>query len=88
MSANQTFPALQGDTLSGKTKLWRIEVHLQDGNGHILPRSFLRLFENAAQTELDHPKAEWPHLIHHTSLRAAVDEVSVNRVMEITEEIP
>ena len=71
----------------GRAYTW-IPNHLQDGNGHILPRSFLRLFENAAQTELDHPKAEWPHLIHHTSLRAAVDEVSVNRVMEITEEIP
>ena len=30
------FPALQGATLTGKTKLWSIEVRLQDGNGVIV----------------------------------------------------
>ena len=32
----QTFPALQGDTLTGKTKLWSIAVRLQDGHGVIV----------------------------------------------------
>jgi len=36
MSAIQTFPALQGTTLTGKTKLWSIIVRLQDGNGVIV----------------------------------------------------
>ena len=38
MSANsiQSFPALQGTTLTGKTKVWSIEVRHQDGNGVIV----------------------------------------------------
>jgi ATP-dependent DNA ligase len=36
MSSIQTFPALQGDTLTGKTKLWSIIVRLQDGTGVIV----------------------------------------------------
>jgi DNA ligase-1 len=37
MSAESfTLPALQGDTLTGKTKLWSIEVRHQDGNGVIV----------------------------------------------------
>ncbi len=71
----------------GRTYSW-IPNHLQDGNGHILPRSFVRLFESAAQVEKEAQRAEWPHLIHHTSLRAAVDDVSKNRVQEIAEEFP
>lgn len=71
----------------GRTFTW-IPNHLQDGNGHILPRSFVRLFESAAQVEKEAQRAAWPHLIHHTSLRAAVDDVSKNRVQEIAEEFP
>ena len=37
MSAESfTLPALQGDTLTGKTKLWSIEVRHQDGHGIIV----------------------------------------------------
>lgn len=38
MSVESTFtlPALQGDTLTGKTKLWSIEVRHQDGHGVIV----------------------------------------------------
>ena len=36
MSTIQTFPALQGATLTGKTKVWSIEVRLQDGCGVIV----------------------------------------------------
>ena len=38
MSAESTFtlPALQGDTLTGKTKLWSVEVRHQDGHGVIV----------------------------------------------------
>lgn len=71
----------------GRTFTW-IPNHLQDGNGHILPRSFVRLFESAARIETTAGKADWPQLIHHTSLRAAVDDVSENRVQEIAEEFP
>jgi hypothetical protein len=32
----QTFPALQGNTLTGKTKLWSIEVRHENGCGIIV----------------------------------------------------
>ncbi|MCY2966537.1 MAG: hypothetical protein NT069_23385, partial [Planctomycetota bacterium] len=71
----------------GKTYRW-IPNHLQDGNGRVLPRSMVRLFELAAEIESDHQKAEWPTLLHHTSLRAAIERVSESRVQELEEEFP
>ncbi len=63
--------------------------HLQDGNGRVLPRSMIRLFEKAADIERTNHKAGWPTLLHHTSMRAAVDGVSESRVQEIeNEEFP
>jgi hypothetical protein len=63
-----------------------IPNHLQDGNGRVLPRSMVRLFESAAEIEVKNQKAKWPHLLHHTSLREAVDRVSDSRVQEIEDE--
>lgn len=65
-----------------------IPNHLQDGNGRVLPRSMVRLFESAAGIELRNQqlRAEWPHLLHHSSLRGAVDDVSTSRVQEIEDE--
>jgi len=69
----------------GQSFTW-IPNHLQDGNGHVLPRSIVRLFEAAAGIELSAPRAELPRLIHHTSLRGALDDVSESRVQEIEDE--
>lgn len=69
----------------GMSFTW-IPNHLQDGNGHVLPRSLVRLFECAADIELADPKAETPQLLHHTSLRGAVDRVSEDRVREMEDE--
>jgi hypothetical protein len=63
-----------------------IPNHLQDGKGRVLPRSMVRLFEGAAETELVNQKADWPRLLHHTSLREAVDKVSTSRAQEIEDE--
>lgn len=72
----------------GRTFQW-IPNHLQDGNGRVLPRSMVRLFESAADVEIGNRKAEWPRLLHHSSLRAAVDKVSISRVQELEgEEFP
>ena len=49
----------------------------------------VRLFEKAADIEQTNRKAEWPRLLHHTSMRAAIDGVSESRVQEIeNEEFP
>ncbi len=69
----------------GHSFTW-IPNHLQDANGHVLPRSIVRLFEAAAEMELNSPRAELPQLIHHTSLRGALDKVSESRVQEIEDE--
>lgn len=69
----------------GQSFTW-IPNHLQDGNGRVLPRSMVRLFETAAEIERENQKADWPRLLHHTSLRGAVDLVSVSRVQEIEDE--
>ena len=69
----------------GMTFSW-IPNHLQDGYGRVLPRSVVRLFESAAEIEITNRRASWPVLLHHASLRAAVDQVSVSRVQEIEDE--
>lgn len=50
--------------------------HLRDGNGSALPRSLVMLVEHAAEKERDHPRATGAHLLHHTSVRNALDAVS------------
>lgn len=71
----------------GKTFTW-IPTHLQDAHGEVLPRSFLRLFEKAAEIENENLQARPPHLIHHSCLRGALDQVSVDRMEELKEEFP
>jgi hypothetical protein len=69
----------------GRSFTW-IPNHLQDGYGRVLPRSMVRFFESAAEIELKNQRAAWPRLLHHSSLRGAIDEVSVSRVQEIEDE--
>ena len=71
----------------GRTFSW-IPTHLQDGHGQVLPRPFVRLFEKASAIENQAPKAEWPRLLHHSALRGALDQVSLDRMEEFKEELP
>ncbi len=54
---------------------WILE-HLRDGNGHAMPRSLVLLIEQAADLELAQPRATGAHLLHHVSIRNALDRVS------------
>lgn len=56
--------------------------HLRDGNGHAVPRSLVLLIEFAAEIERDQPKASGAHLLHHVSVRNALDKVSVEYVLQ------
>lgn len=78
-------PYMGANANKGRTFLW-IPKHLEDSNGRALPRSMIRLFESAAELESNAPRAEWPKIIHYTSLRGALDKVSVDRFNEIKEE--
>jgi hypothetical protein len=50
--------------------------HLRDGNGHAVPRSLIWLIEQSAEIERDQPRASRAHLLHHVSIRNALDRVS------------
>jgi len=69
----------------GRTFDW-IPKHLQDANGEAVPRSMLNLFALAAQDELDHSRAKDDFLLSHQSIRTAIEEVSQQRITELTEE--
>jgi energy-coupling factor transporter ATP-binding protein EcfA2 len=71
----------------GKTFTW-IPTHLQDAHGEVLPRSFLRLFEKASEIENENLQAREPQIIHHSCLRGALDQVSIDRMEELREEFP
>lgn len=68
----------------GYTYRW-IPNHIQDGNGLLFPRPAVQLFNGAAEREQRHATAEGETLLHHSSLRAALDTVSSARVRELTE---
>ena len=72
----------------GLTIRW-IPNHLKDGHGRVFPRPLLRLLEKAAELEQYQQMASASRLLHHTSLRGALDEVSRFRVDElINDEFP
>ena len=56
--------------------------HLRDGNGHAVPRSLVWLVEFAAEIERDQTRASRGHLLHHVSIRNALDRVSVEYVTQ------
>jgi hypothetical protein len=56
--------------------------HLRDGNGHAVPRSLVWLIEFAAEIERDQLRASRGHLLHHVSIRNALDRVSVEYVTQ------
>ena len=56
--------------------------HLRDGNGHAVPRSLIWLIELSAEVERDQPRASGAHLLHHVSIRNALDRVSIEYVTQ------
>ncbi len=59
----------------GRTFTWILD-HLRDGNEQITPRALVSLWGYAAAQELDAAKASGQQLIHPTSLRRALEQVS------------
>ena len=62
---------------------WLLD-HLRDGNERALPRTLVWLVEFAAEIERDHPRAGGSHLLHHVSIRNALDRVSRQYVLHAT----
>jgi hypothetical protein len=76
------------DAKKGITYRW-IPNHLQDANGRIAPRSFLKLFERAAKLELERfSLGQLPEerLLQPTHLQGALMETSEDRIRELAEE--
>ncbi len=78
-------PFMGANVRKGYTYTW-IPNHLQDGNGLLFPRPAVQLFDSAAKQEQRQSRAEGQALLHHSSLRAALDDVSNARVRELTEQ--
>ncbi len=68
--------AYMGKTIKkGRTFTWILD-HLRDGNGQITPRTLVSLWGYAAAQELDAAQADERRLLHPSSLRRALDQVS------------
>jgi len=65
----------------GLTFNWLLD-HIRDGQDKAYPRALVRLIEQAAVNELESPKAGRDHLLHPTSVRRAIDEVSKLQVIQ------
>lgn len=73
----------------GKSYTW-IPNHLQDGDGKIAPRSFLKLFGLAAERRVSKTsELTGKHLLLPTDLQNALQQTSVDRIHELAyEEYP
>jgi len=76
-------PFMGNNIKKGRTFTWILD-HLRDGNGQITPRTLVNLWGYAAAQELDSAKASGQQLIHPTSLRRALDQVSDEYVRMLT----
>lgn len=65
-----------------------ISYRLSDTNDRIVPRSMLKLFSLAAKNELSDAKIDVRKLIKPKSLESSVNEVSEDRVTDMSEEYP
>jgi hypothetical protein len=65
----------------GLSLRWILD-HLRDGNKRITPRSLVILVEQSARKELAQPRAAHSHLLHHTAVRNALDDVSKSFVSQ------
>jgi len=77
------------DARKGLTYRW-IPNHLQDADGRITPRSFIKLFSIAATIELDQYTGLLPHdrLLRPTNIQGALMQTSQERITELAEEYP
>jgi len=75
----------------GRSYSW-VPNHLQDANGSLSPRPFLKCFSEAAKSICDHPeemiRLQDPQLISPTRIQGALLIVSDDRVSELQEEYP
>jgi hypothetical protein len=65
----------------GQSFNWVLD-HLRDGHKCATPRALVRLFEQAARKERANPRATPPRLLHPTSLRQALEDVSTDHVTQ------
>jgi len=79
------FGEYMGHITRGLTLRW-IPNHLKDGHGRVFPRPLLILIQEASVLENRDQRAEAPHLIHYTALRGALDQVSLFRIKELSQE--
>jgi hypothetical protein len=63
----------------GRSFNWVLD-HIRDGHKCATPRALIRLFEQAADKERNNPRVELPKLLHPTSLRQALEDVSNDHV--------
>jgi hypothetical protein len=63
------------DKKKGLAFTWLLD-HLRDGNERAMPRTLVWLIEFAAEKERQDPRATGGHLLHHVSVRKALDDVS------------
>lgn len=74
----------------GDSYSW-VPNHLQDANGDLAPRSFLKCYACAAKVMLqtENPKTQsLTALLTASSIQGAVQEVSADRVAELKEDFP
>ena len=72
----------------GDSYSW-VPNHLQDANGDLAPRSFLKCYACAAKVMLQNPKTQsTTALLTASSIQGAVQEVSADRVAELKEDFP
>lgn len=65
----------------GSSFRWMLD-HIRDGNDKASPRSLVQLVDIAAAKEQSAPKATRNQLLHHTSLRNALNDVSERHVSQ------
>jgi hypothetical protein len=65
----------------GQSFNWVLD-HIRDGHKCATPRALVRLFEQAATKERGNPRATPPRLLHPTSLRQALEDVSKDHVSQ------
>lgn len=65
----------------GFTFKWLLD-HLRDGTGRLSPRVLLWLVEEAAKAETSDTRSKGAQLIHHVSIRRALDRVSTAFVVQ------
>ena len=76
------------DPTRGETYRWFFN-HLQDSRGMIAPRSFLKLYENAAERQRrEGQKLPSDYLLSPSQVQGALEDVSSDRIDELAEEYP